>query len=82
MIDRHVIESAYAFFHQKQRIYQYSTLEWQKDDIEYAINDYVSQMNTELYALIAQGREGYLRTHTTFAADLLDAVNQLEEKTL
>ena len=43
MIDKGVIETAYCFFHQKQRVYQYSTMDWQKDDIEYAIDDYVSQ---------------------------------------
>lgn len=79
MISKYAIESAYAFFHQKQRIYQYSTLDWQKDDIEYAIEDYVSQMNGELYALISKGRSDFLRNHSNFAEDILNAVEQLEK---
>lgn len=78
MISKYAIESAYAFFHQKQRIYQYSTLDWQKDDIEYAIEDYVSQMNEELYAHISKGRKDFLRNHTMFAEDIESAVGQLE----
>lgn len=77
MISKYAIESAYAFFHQKQRIYQYSTLDWQKDDIEYAIEDYVSQMNEELYSLLSNGRTDFLRNHTTFAEDILYAVETL-----
>lgn len=78
MISKYAIESAYAFFHQKERIYRYSTLDWQKDDIEYAIEDYVSQMDAELYSLISGGRADFLRSHTTFAADMEKAVDQLE----
>lgn len=77
MTNRYAIESAYAFFHQKQRVYQYSTLDWQKDDIEYAIEDYVSQMDNELYTLLSDGIEDYLRNHTTFAKDIQDALNKL-----
>lgn len=79
MINKHAIESAYAFFHQKQRIYQYSTLNWQKDDIEYAIEDYVSQMDKELYELIAGGRTDFLRNHSLFDKDILMAVEYLEK---
>ena len=79
MISKFAIESAYAFFHQKQRVYQYSTLDWQKDDIEYAIEDYVSQMDGELYDLISKGRACFLRNHSSFAEDILNAVEQLEK---
>ncbi len=79
MISKFAIESAYAFFHQKQRIYQYSTLDWQKDDIEYAIEDYVSQMDEELYNFISNGRSDFLRNHSCFAEDILNAVEQLEK---
>lgn len=79
MINKFAIESAYAFFHQKQRIYQYSTLDWQMDDIEYAIEDYVSQMNENLYNLISNGRKDFLRNHSCFADDIRDAVEQLEK---
>ena len=33
MITKDSIETAYSFLHQKQRIYVYSTLDWQRDDI-------------------------------------------------
>lgn len=79
MISKYAIESAYAFFHQKERIYRYSTLDWQKDDIEYAIEDYVSQMDGELYSLISSGRADFLRCHTTFAEDMEKAVDMLEK---
>ena len=75
---KNAVQTAYAFFHQKQRIYQYSTLDWQKDDIEYAIEDYVSQMDKELYAHLAEGREDYLRNHITFAEDIAKAVEKLD----
>ena len=32
MITKDSIETAYSFLHQKQRIYVYSTLDWQKDE--------------------------------------------------
>ncbi|MCR5313544.1 MAG: hypothetical protein K6E54_07895 [Bacteroidaceae bacterium] len=73
------IETAYAFFHQKQRIYQYSTLDWQKDDIEYAIGDYADNMNQELYNLISDGRNTFLRDHTTFAKDIEEAIKKMEK---
>lgn len=78
-VRKDAVQLAYAFFHQKQRIYQYSTLDWQKDDIEYAIEDYVSQMDKELYKLISKGRSDFLRNHSGFAEDILDAVEQLEK---
>ncbi|MBQ0075168.1 MAG: hypothetical protein KBT34_13380 [Prevotella sp.] len=79
MISKFAIESAYAFFHQKQRVYQYSMLDWQKDDIEYAIEDYVSQMDGELYDLISKGRTDFLLHHSCFAEDIFNAVEQLEK---
>lgn len=79
MISRDSIESAYSFFHQKQRIYQYSTLDWQRDDIEYAIADYADNMNPELYNLLATGRTDFLRTHVSFAEDIAKAVSVLEK---
>ena len=79
MTSKFAIESAYAFFHQKRRIYQYSTLDWQKDDIEYAIEDYVCRMDEGLYKLICQGRSDFLRNHSSFAEDIVNAVEQLEK---
>ena len=79
MITKECIETTYSFFHQKHRIYQYSTLDWQKDDIEYAIASYVDDMNGELYALLARGRKDYLKDHNNFFADISDAVETLEK---
>ena len=78
MITRHNIETAYSFFHQKLRVYQYSNLDWQKDDIEYAIGDYVDNMNKELYSLLSKGQPNFLHSHSTFAEELLEAVETLE----
>lgn len=78
MITKDIIESCYCFLHQKQRVYQYSALDWQKDDIEYAIEGYVDGMSTELYDIISHGRTDFLRNHTTFADDILNALEELE----
>ncbi len=79
MISRDSIETAYCFFHQKERVYAHSTMDWQKDDIEYAISSYVESMNAELYALLADGRKDYLLNHATFHADMLHALTALEQ---
>lgn len=78
MITKDTILSAYAFFHQKWRVYDHSNMDWQKDDIEYAISNYTETMNPELYQLIARNRTDYLRSHSTFAEDLSGAVDLLE----
>ncbi len=78
MIPRESIETAYCFFHQKERVYAHSTMEWQCDDIEYAVSSYVESMNPQLYAEIASGRKGFLCSHDTFHADLLLALDKLE----
>ncbi len=79
MISKDILESAYCFFHQKQRVYQYSTMDWQKDDIEYAIESYVDGMSDELYNILSKGRSDFLRNHTTFAEDIVVALEELEE---
>jgi len=48
MITKDGIETAYSFLHQKRNVYIHSTLDWQKDDIEYAIASYVDGMSQEL----------------------------------
>lgn len=78
-ISKYDIEIAYAFLHQKQRVYEFSTMLWQKDDIEYAIGDYVGQMNAELYKKLAKGRDRFLLDHGSFASDIREAVDCLEE---
>ncbi len=79
MITKDSIETAYSFMHQKQRIYVYSTLDWQKDDIEIAIASYVNDMSKELYDAISDGREDFLRDHKRFSDDITMAVEKLEE---
>ena len=54
------IESAYCFFHQKLRVYEFSTSPTQRDDIEYAISQYIDGMNPALYQLLANGTPHYL----------------------
>ena len=78
MINKDSIESAYCFLHQKYRVYEFSNSETQRDDIEFAIASYVNDMNKELYALLAKGRKEFLCNHTTFAADMQEAINELE----
>lgn len=77
-ITKDSIEQAYCFFHQKWRIYEHSTLNWQKEDIEYAIAQYIDSMNPTLYALLSKGNPHYLLQHSTFALDMPHAVAQLE----
>lgn len=78
MITRDGIETAFCFFHQKERVYAHSEMEWQRDDIEYAIASYVSSMNRELYDALAAGRWDFLLCHSSFHEDLLHALSQLE----
>lgn len=44
MITRAGIETAYCFLHQKERVYAHSTMDWQRDDIEYAISSFADDM--------------------------------------
>ena len=72
------VESAYCFFHQKLRVYEYSTSPTQRDDIEYAISQYVDGMNPALYQLLANGTPHYLLDHTTFEHDMRHAIELLD----
>ena len=76
-INKDSIESAYCFFHQKLRVYEYSNSPTQRDDIEYAISQYVDGMNPALYQMIANGRENYLLDHKHFEQDMRDALDIL-----
>ena len=78
MITRDSIETAYSFLHQKRNVYIHSTLDWQKDDIEYAIGTYVDDMSHELYEVISDGRIDFLRDHKRFGEDIAQAVERLE----
>jgi len=79
MITRDSIETAYSFLHQKRQVYIHSSLDWQKDDIEYAIASYADDMSQELYDLIAGGRSDFLREHSRFQEDITKAVELLEK---
>ena len=78
MITRDSIETAYSFLHQKRQVYIHSSLDWQKDDIEYAIDSYVEVMSQELYDALSEGHPDFLRDHKRFQEDITKAVEQLE----
>jgi len=78
MITRDSIETAYSFLHQKRNVYIHSLLDWQKDDIEYAIASYVDDMNQELYDTMSGGTADFLRDHKRFREDITLAVERLE----
>jgi hypothetical protein len=93
MITKDIIETAYSFLHQKRRstfgrllptgrknVYIHSSLDWQKDDIEYAISSFVDDMSQELYEALSNGRSDFLRDHKRFEEDITVAVGQLEKK--
>lgn len=56
MITKETIEIAYSFLHQKRNVYIHSSLDWQKDDIEYAIASYVDEMSDELLRTISDAK--------------------------
>lgn len=78
-ISQDCIESAYCFIHQKLRVYEFSTSLTQRDDIEYAISQYVDGMNPQLYQKLADGRDGFLLDHVSFEQDMRKAQEQLEK---
>ena len=79
MITKDSIETAYSFLHQKRNVHIHSSLDWQKDDIELAIGNYVDDMSSELYEAISGGRADFLRDHKRFGEDITLAVNLLEK---
>ena len=78
MITKEGIETAYCLLHQKLRVYRYSNMDWQKDNIEYAIASFVTSMPKELYDDLSEGRPDFLLDHKRFADDMTLAVNRLE----
>ena len=80
MISRDSIEAAYCFLHQKYRVYEFSTSETQRDDIEFAIASYVDGMNKALYLELAKDRKEFLLNHGSFAKDMGEAIKALEAK--
>jgi phosphoglycerate-specific signal transduction histidine kinase len=79
MITKDSIETAYSFLHQKLNVYIHSSLDWQKEDIEYAIASYIDDMNWNLYDSISGGIPDFLRDHKRFQEDITQAVERLEE---
>ena len=77
-ISQDCIESAYCFIHQKLRVYEFSTNPTQRDDIEYAISQYVEGMNPALYQLLAKDRKDFLQDHVRFENDMREAQEKLE----
>mgnify|MGYP006989008713 CR=1 FL=1 len=76
--ERLVMEQAYAFFHQKWKVYVKSPSEWEKDHIEESISSYVNSMSPWLYSLISEGEDSYLREHSSFTEDITDALSKME----
>ncbi|MBQ8070717.1 MAG: hypothetical protein IJ202_07700 [Bacteroidales bacterium] len=78
-VDRYALEQAYAFFHQKEKVYVHSTSEREKDHIEDSISSYVNSMSAVLYSVLSQGNQSFLREHSTFPEDLRRSVSLMEE---
>lgn len=78
MITKDSIEQAYCFIHQKWRVYKFSSNPRQKEDIEYAISQYVESMNNALYMQISHGKSNFLQDYTSFAEDMQTAETRLE----
>lgn len=78
MITKDSIETAYSFLHQKRNVYIHSSLDWQRDDIEYAIAVFADGMSRSLYNAISGGRADFLRDHGRFEDDITQAVIRLE----
>ena len=77
--DKNAIEQAYAFFHQKLKVYEHSTSEREMDHIEDTIADYANSMSKDLFNELSQGNPSFLHEHTTFREDLTKAVRIMEE---
>ena len=54
-------------------------MEWQRDDIEYAVASFVDDMSRELLEVISHSRSDFLKDHGRFVDDITLAVNQLEQ---
>ena len=73
-MEKQIVDITYCFLHQKLQVYAHSALEWQRDDIEMAVADFVSQMNSDLYKELAGETPDFLQTHSRFETDLKHAV--------
>ena len=77
--DRNAIEQAYAFFHQKLKVYEHSTSEKEMDHIEDCIANYANSMSKELFDDLSCGNPAFLHEHTAFQEELTKAVSMMEE---
>ena len=77
--DRNAIEQAYAFFHQKLKVYEHSTSEKEMDHIEDCIATYSNSMSQELFEELSGGNQAFLHEHTSFQEDLKKAVWMMEK---
>ena len=71
-----LLRDAYSFLHQKRNVFIHSSLNWQKDDIEYAIASYADDMSRDLYDAISGGRADFLRDLKRFTEDITQAVER------
>ncbi|MBE6252029.1 MAG: hypothetical protein E7109_00730 [Bacteroidales bacterium] len=76
--DRNAIEQAYAFFHQKLKVYEHSTSEKEMDHIEYTISEYADAMSPALFEELSAGNNAFLHEHTSFLGDIRGAVDIME----
>ena len=76
--DRNTVEQAYAFFHQKLKVYEHSTSEGAVAHIEDTIADYANSMSKDLFNELSQGNPAFLHAHSTFQEDLTNAVLMME----
>lgn len=79
-VDRNAMEQAYAFFHQKLKVYEHSASEREMDHIENAISTYADSMSPALFDCLSGGNPAFLHEHATFLADLRDAVSVMENR--
>ena len=73
MIPKEAVEIAYSFLHQKRNVYIHSSLDWQKDDIEYAIASYVDEMSDELLRAISD--DNLLKTASMSVSGITNNIN-------
>lgn len=78
MADRNAIEQAYAFFHQKLKVYEHSSSEKEMDHIEASIAAYADAMSKELFADLSAGNSAFLHEHITFKKELTCSVLTME----
>lgn len=77
--ERNAVEQAYAFFHQKLKVYAHSTSEREMDHIEDTISSYANAMSPALFQKLSDGDPAFLHEHASFGEDLRQAVLAMEK---